>query len=107
MNAARRERVLTVLRKRADERHVILFAAYPEALEVYGRLSRGEVGDGAAPRWQTPDVWLRVGLGLLPGTLAILMMVCVKNRVEDKREKRRHMVGLWGVLFWRVLLLEG
>ena len=50
MNAARRERVLTVLRKCADERHVILFAAYLEALEVYGRLSRGEVGDrGCAP----------------------------------------------------------
>ena len=49
MNTARREPVLTVLRKRADERHVILFAAYLEALEVYGRLSRGEVGDRAAP----------------------------------------------------------
>ena len=94
MNTARKERVLTVLRKRADERHVILFAAYLEALEVNGRLSRGEVGDRAAPWWQTPDVWLRVGLGLLPGTLAILVIVCVESRVEDKREKRRYMVGL-------------
>ena len=41
-------------------------------------------------------MWLRGGLGLLTGTL---MMVCVKNRVEDKREKRRYMVGLWGMLF--------